>query len=95
MNEPAGFLGDDFTNVLKQYYYDTYNIIRKTVGDDMGVMLSDGFRGLDVGAPPDSIFEPWAQPTPQYWKGDYTAPQYQGTSMDIVRRPYVRFQNHR
>ena len=51
MNEPAAFLGDDFTNVLKQYYVDTYNVIRKTLGNDMGVMISDGFRGLDVSTP--------------------------------------------
>ena len=57
MNEPAGFLGDDFTNVLKQYYTDTYNIIRKTVGNDMGVMLSDGFRGLDVSTPTNIRFQ--------------------------------------
>ena len=56
INEPAGFLGDDFTNVLKQYYTDTYNIIRKTVGNDMGVMISDGFRGLDVSISPEIRF---------------------------------------
>ncbi|KAF9647958.1 glycoside hydrolase [Thelephora ganbajun] len=47
MNEPAGFLGDDFTRVLRQYYTDTYNTIRATVGNGTGVMFSDGFRGLD------------------------------------------------
>ena len=48
MNEPAGFLGNDFTSVLKQYYIDTYGVIREAAGDDMGVMFSDGFHGLDV-----------------------------------------------
>jgi len=51
MNEPAGFLGDDFTRVLKQYYTDTYNAIRAAAGTNMGIMLSDGFRGLDVSTP--------------------------------------------
>ena len=50
MNEPAGFLGDDFTNVLRQYYIDAYDTIRAESGN-MGVMFSDGFRGLDVSAP--------------------------------------------
>lgn len=50
MNEPAGFLGDDFTNVLRQYFIDTYGVIRAQTGS-MGVMLSDGFRGLDVSTP--------------------------------------------
>ena len=58
MNEPAGFLGDDFTDVLKQYYIDTYNAIRAEVGDDMGVMLSDGFRGLDVSSLISIRFQP-------------------------------------
>jgi hypothetical protein len=48
MNEPAGFLGDDFTNVLRQYYIDSYNAIRTAIGNGTGVMFSDGFRGLDV-----------------------------------------------
>ena len=48
MNEPAGFLGDDFANVLKQYYLDSYNATRTTIGNSTGVMFSDGFRGLDV-----------------------------------------------
>lgn len=48
MNEPAGFLGDDFTNVLRQYYIDTYDTIRAETGNSTGVMFSDGFRGLSV-----------------------------------------------
>ena len=48
MNEPAGFLGDSFTSVLRQYYIDAYDAIRAANGNDTGVMLSDGFRGLDV-----------------------------------------------
>lgn len=48
MNEPGGFLGDGFTNVLRQYYIDSYNAIRTAVGNGTGVMFSDGFRGLDV-----------------------------------------------
>jgi glucan 1,3-beta-glucosidase len=55
MNEPAGFLGDDFTNTLRQYYIDSYNAIRATAGNITGVMFSDGFRGLDVTLPPSSV----------------------------------------
>lgn len=60
MNEPAGFLGDDFTNVLRQYYIDAYNAIRTGVGNTTGVMFSDGFRGLDVSYPHQDPFpDPW------------------------------------
>lgn len=51
MNEPAGFLGDDFLSVLKQYYIDAYDAIRAEVGNGTGVMFSDGFQGLDVSTP--------------------------------------------
>jgi aryl-phospho-beta-D-glucosidase BglC (GH1 family) len=86
-NEPAGFLGDDFTRVLKQYYIDAYNAIRGAAGDALGVMLSDGFRGIDVNI--HSIqgfaFETSTESTLQYWGSSFNAPEYQGTSMDIVR----------
>ena len=57
MNEPAGFLGDGFTNVLKQYYVDSYNAIRAAVGNGTGVMFSDGFHGLDVSTLTKCVFE--------------------------------------
>jgi len=84
MNEPAGFLGDVFTSVLRQYYIDAYDAIRNATGDRMGVMFSDGFRGLDVSAPAEIRFEPLAQLALQYWGSSFNAPQYQGTSMDMV-----------
>lgn len=64
MNEPAGFLGDDFTSVLRQYYIDAYDTIRTTAGNSMGVMFSDGFRGLDVSAPTEALSKPSTQFTP-------------------------------
>lgn len=48
MNEPAGFLGNSFATVLRQYYIEVYNSIRMVVGNGTGVMFSDGFLGLDV-----------------------------------------------
>jgi hypothetical protein len=48
MNEPAGFLGDSFTSVLRQYYIESYDSIRMALGNSTGVMFSDGFLGLDV-----------------------------------------------
>lgn len=84
MNEPAGFLGDDFTNVLRQYYVDSYNAIRTAAVNGTGVMLSDGFRGLDVSTPPECVSESMTRSTLQYWQGSFNPPQYQGTSMDIV-----------
>ena len=84
MNEPAGFLGDAFTSVLRQYYIDSYNAIRTAVGNATGVMFGDGFRGLDVSSPPRRIPEPMAQSAPQYWGNSFNPPQYRGTSMDIV-----------
>ena len=82
MNEPAGFLGDDFTNVLRQYYINAYGAIRTESGNSTGVMFSDGFRGLDVST--RSVISPLTQPFSQYWGSSFNAPQYQGTSMDIV-----------
>jgi glucan 1,3-beta-glucosidase len=48
MNEPAGFLGNSFATVLRQYYIEVYDSIRMVVGNGTGVMFSDGFLGLDV-----------------------------------------------
>ena len=85
MNEPAGFLGDNFTNVLRQYYIDAYGVIRTGAGNNTGVMFSDGFRGLDVSCPlQDPLFKPLAQFPLQYWGNSFNGPQYQRTSMDTV-----------
>lgn len=84
MNEPAGFLGDDFTNVLRQYYIDSYDAIRTAVGNGTGVMFSDGFRGLDVSVPLGGVSKPMAKSAPQYWGNSFNPPQYRGTSMDMV-----------
>ena len=54
MNEPAGFLGDAFTTVLRQYYIDSYNAIRTAAGNNTVVMFSDGFQGLEVSAPTET-----------------------------------------
>ena len=54
MNEPAGFLGDAFTSVLRQYYINSYNAIRTAAGNDTVVMFSDGFQGLEVSIPPEA-----------------------------------------
>lgn len=85
MNEPAGFLGDTFTSVLRQYYIDAYDTIRAEAGNSTGVMFSDGFRGLDVST--RFVIWPLTQFPPQYWGSSFNPPQYQATSMDIVSSP--------
>ena len=86
MNEPAGFLGDSFISVLRRYYTDAYDAIRAVVGNSMGVMFSDGFQGLDVSTLTKIRFLGLStQITPQYWGNSFNPPQYEGTSMDIVR----------
>ena len=83
MNEPAGFLGSSFTNVLRQYYIEVYDSIRMAFGNVTGVMFSDGFLGLDVSTLTE-MGKVVAQSTTQYWAGSFNPPQYKSTSFDIV-----------
>lgn len=48
LNEPAGFMGDDWASVLRQYWQDGYNVVRDIAGNSLQVMIGDGFLGVDV-----------------------------------------------
>jgi len=47
LNEPAAFLGGDFPDVLRSYWLDGYDVIREYAGDNIQVMINDGFLGVD------------------------------------------------
>ncbi|KDR85716.1 hypothetical protein GALMADRAFT_51675 [Galerina marginata CBS 339.88] len=68
LNEPAGYFGNDVLEVTKQYWYDSYGIIRSPYGTSQEsntvVMIHDAF-----------------QPT-SYWKNFMPSPNYQGVIMD-------------
>jgi glucan 1,3-beta-glucosidase len=48
MNEPAAFLGNNYPQVLRGYYQNSYNAIRNAVGNGTQVMIDDGFLGVNV-----------------------------------------------
>jgi len=48
MNEPAGFRSDTWATVTRQYFQDAYDAVRDAVGDNMKMMISDAFLGVDV-----------------------------------------------
>jgi glucan 1,3-beta-glucosidase len=49
LNEPAGFLGDSYVGVLRQFFQNGYNEVRATTGSSLSVMIADSFIGLSVG----------------------------------------------
>ncbi|KIM31818.1 glycoside hydrolase family 5 protein [Serendipita vermifera MAFF 305830] len=67
LNEPAGWLGNDFMTVLKQYWYDSYGNIRYPygTGEQGGALqvIHDAFMGLD------------------YWKG-FMGAGFDGVMLD-------------
>ena len=48
LNEPAGFMGDAFVQVLRQFWQDGYNEMRAIAGPDIKIMIGDAFLGVDV-----------------------------------------------
>jgi glucan 1,3-beta-glucosidase len=48
LNEPAGFLGDNWAQVVRQFWLDGYDAVREAVGDGMKVMIGDAFLGVQV-----------------------------------------------
>ena len=69
LNEPAGWLGEDFLSVLRQYWYDSYGSIRYPNGTDhkSGTVqvLHDAFQGLD------------------YWRGFMANDGFERVAIDI------------
>ena len=48
LNEPAGFMGDDFVRVLREFWQDGYDEVRAIADPALRVMIGDGFIGVDV-----------------------------------------------
>jgi len=48
LNEPAGFMGDDFLQVLRQFWLDGYDQVRGIARPDLQIMIGDAFVGVDV-----------------------------------------------
>lgn len=48
LNEPAGFEGDDYAQILRQYWNDGYDIVRESAGGGVKVMIGDAFLGVSV-----------------------------------------------
>ncbi|KAF8596854.1 putative EXG1-exo-beta-1,3-glucanase, major isoform [Ceratobasidium sp. AG-I] len=68
LNEPAGFVGGNMMDVVRQYWYDSYGNIRYPFGSsDQGPLLEvihDAFQSLNS------------------WNGFMTYPRFEGVAMD-------------
>ncbi|TCD71174.1 exo-1,3-beta-glucanase [Steccherinum ochraceum] len=68
LNEPAGFVGQQMLDVVRQYWYDSYGNIRFPFGSSQQsntvVLLHDAFQPLS------------------YWSGFQQPPNWQGVAMD-------------
>jgi glucan 1,3-beta-glucosidase len=83
LNEPAGFLGNDFVAVLTQFWQDGYQLIRKEVGGRPVIMIGDGFLGVDVRLVSNEC-DVIANLFIQSWQNFLTYPNAQGVLMDYV-----------
>lgn len=48
LNEAAGFLGDNWASVVKQFWMDGYTTVRNATGLGVQVMIGDAFLGINV-----------------------------------------------
>ncbi|KAK7063958.1 Exo-beta-1,3-glucanase [Favolaschia claudopus] len=68
LNEPAGFNGDSWLSVIRQFWYDSYGNIRFPYGSSKQsntlVLIHDAFQPLS------------------YWNGVLTSPSAEGVAMD-------------
>ena len=46
LNEPAGFRDSHWASTIRQFWLDGYDAIRDAVGNDLKVMIGDGFLGV-------------------------------------------------
>ena len=49
LNEAAGFRGDDWASVIRQFWQDGYDAVREAAGQSVNVMIGDAFLGVNVG----------------------------------------------
>jgi glucan 1,3-beta-glucosidase len=47
LNEPAGFMGDAYVQVLRKFWQDGYNDVRAITGN-LKIMIGDAFLGVNV-----------------------------------------------
>ncbi|KIY44033.1 glycoside hydrolase [Fistulina hepatica ATCC 64428] len=47
LNEIAGYLGDNWATVAREFWQDGYDVVRKAVGSNIKVMIGDAFLGVD------------------------------------------------
>lgn len=48
LNEPAGFDGAAFDQVVRQFWQDGYNVVRSAAGGGIKIMIGDAFLGVQV-----------------------------------------------
>lgn len=48
LNEPAGFQGGAFAQVVRQFWTDGYTAVRDAAGSEIKVMIGDAFLGVQV-----------------------------------------------
>ncbi|TFK23601.1 glycoside hydrolase [Coprinopsis marcescibilis] len=48
LNEPAGFRGDNWAAVVRQFWLDGHDAVREAAGPNMHVMISDAFLGVNT-----------------------------------------------
>ena len=48
VNEPAGFLGSDWADAIKQFWLDGYKAVRQAAGAGIKIMIGDAFLTVDV-----------------------------------------------
>jgi len=46
LNEPAGFISQDWADTIRQFWQDGYNAVRDAVGGNIKVMIGDAFLGV-------------------------------------------------
>ncbi|TFK47802.1 glycoside hydrolase family 5 protein [Heliocybe sulcata] len=46
LNEPAGFNGNNWASAIRTYWQNGYQAVRDTAGDNIKVMIEDGFLGI-------------------------------------------------
>ncbi|KAG6820953.1 hypothetical protein H0H93_009189 [Arthromyces matolae] len=46
LNEAAGYRGDDWAQVIEQFYLDGYDVVRQAAGTGIKVMIGDSFLGI-------------------------------------------------
>ncbi|KAF8971705.1 glycoside hydrolase family 5 protein [Flammula alnicola] len=91
LNEPAGYFGNDVLQATKQYWYDSYGIIRRRL---YSCLLLSGTQGSNPSNTVVLIHDAF-QP-PSYWKDFMGPPLWDGVMMDThVYQMFSQAENQR